>query len=177
MLARSAGRGSPPKTEPLAPAPKFPGSIGPGLAVLASGTTRSRHPRARARGSRNGPGSFRLRARAPGRGSRPILAPELRTAGSGPGPRNRLPRKQGPAPVFREDFPDLPLGPGRRGAVRKSANLGFPNAWPGGKNHTKSVDGDVAHHANANCQPRGAGGRGEKGPIAKCCLSPEKPRL
>ena len=150
LLARSAGRGSPPKTEPLAPDLKFPGPLGAGPAVLGSGATRSRRPRARARGCRNWPGFFRLPARAPARGSRLVLAPEPRTAGP---------------------------GPGRLGADLKSAISGPPNAWFGGESNTNSVDGDVAHHANANCRLRTAGWGGGKSPKAKRCLSPEKTRL
>ena len=128
LLARLAGRGSPSNTEPLAPDPKVPGSLGPGPAVLGSGATRSRRPQARARGSRNRPGFFR--PRAPARGSRPVLSPEPRTAGPSLGPRSRLPKKKGPAPGFREGYRNLPLGPGRRGADLKSAILGPPNAPP-----------------------------------------------
>ena len=186
MLTRPAGRGSPPKTEPLAPDPKAPGSLGPGPAVLGSGATRSRRPQARARGSRNRPGFFH--PRAPARGSRPVLVPEPRTAGPGLGPRIRLPKKTGPAPVFREGYRNLPLGPGRRGADLKSAILGSPNADGGrrgqgfgGKNNTNSVDGDMAHRANANCQLRIAGRGGRRGrkrnasyPQIKRAYFPEK---
>ena len=48
LLARWSGRGNPPKTEPLAPDPKFPGPLGPGPAVLSSGARRRRQPRGRA---------------------------------------------------------------------------------------------------------------------------------
>ena len=149
-----------PGPQSLAPEPQGAGALGPGPEGAAIG----RASFASGPGPRPvGAGSFWLRnhgrrARARARGAGPL-------------------KEKGPAPVSREGLPNLPLGPGRWGAYLQSAILGSPNAWFGEKNNTKSVYGDVAHHADANCQLRTAGGGGGERPKAKCCLSPDKTRL
>ena len=66
---------------------------------------------------------------------------------------------------------------GLGGAWSGDARAGGARCVVWGENHTNRVDGDVAHHASANCQLRTAGGRGGERPKAKCFLSPDKTRL